>query len=116
MTRHHKFWTEGEIELLHKLAASGKTVDEIADILGRTPEAIKLKAHRTDATVSTQRYLSEDEYNTMLADISAYPLHTPYMQIEADMREKYNLDGIRGTSVGFVSYLARRGIIRKRIR
>jgi len=41
-----KAWTKNEIELLLRFRREGKTYREIADALGRTPEAVKDKLRR----------------------------------------------------------------------
>lgn len=114
--RHHKFWREDEIVEMSRLAQAGASIEAIAQRLGRTEEAIRLKANRNDIQVSIKRILDAAEWEAIYDEIDAYPLYTPYARIEKDLVEKYDLVGVKGAAPGFVGYLARKGIVRRRIR
>lgn len=47
-TNHTKPWNGDDIELMAELIFAGRTIPEMANILGRTQEAVRVKANDLD--------------------------------------------------------------------
>ena len=101
---------------MRKLAAQDCLAEEIALALGRTTEAVILKAHRSGIKIHQVLFIDDLLMAQIVAYINAQPLHTPYAQLEREINARFDLSGTHGASRGFVSHLARTGKIRKRIR
>jgi hypothetical protein len=59
-----KLWTEDEVKVLKEMCEQGKSVEEIAEHLDRSLDAIKLKLHRLGLVVSGETLVSSTTSTT----------------------------------------------------
>ena len=118
-------WKKADVKKLQQLVGVGENVDAIADKLGRSVDAVRMKAHRLGLNVvvqgprksrTTTNELKlpedlpsvEDQLRVLAATINE--LKTPGLDKSEVMRLRTIIDGVRAYKEHFADYVGYRDI------